>query len=766
MHFNPNYKYNNMNQAQLYSYMIAVIEQLGIPYIDPCTMEQIGECICEGDTVPPTLAGCAPFFIYQHQNNDEGFVEKTWTTSAIDTTAGVNSQYTTAFSHTDTEGYPSHSVAEDITAIKSTIRTFPDQPTTISDNQSQLDGWIYCPSDGVTLTQAGSSEQSYSIWVSSKNSSKLVERLASVDDNSINNVVMTLDKGWYRVRMYLSDPDFGSFLKLRWDVTGSVEDIGTPYIYQEKPEYDCYKIYECDGELLEVDQITPFALQLTDSHCAVDIECNCPKVTVSTKMKDCTSANGTIVCFGMDSVTFDNYTINIEGDDNPLTGVCDLVTVEAYTLFTLLSSLNNGLDYTVTWEANSQIYTGEVNSLQDLLDFLNNNDSSSQWTYDSSNELFSKADGNFNYGDLRLRLTLDITDPSQVPPLTPINSLASFNQGAAVLSGTGVQTTGNIVELIDENGCVIQQVIIQDNCETVINDETNTELVFPFPVNTGATYIHQATNTAYIWNGSEWIEYPQCCDECDDVGKLYYNCIRKSVYDYTTNDIYVGSYQNAYFLDSTNNNPYGSIIINQINTNTPYANMTPGYHLVTTPSRGECGKPTLKLLHVPENCDCVTFSPEDDGAIYNCDTNTITIIGSAITSITYDGNTYFDGDSLILNEGVYPIIYNVTGGTCTEVEGILDVRCECNVERAYISNITTCDINCERDITITLEVTTTDTIEIITVSGNTLQVVNSFTPVVGTNSFVVTMSCLPGELKISIPKCGVSLSLFREECSL
>lgn len=193
--------------------------------------------LCSGEVATEREPTCVLETFYKINYPEAGTVEQQWTTSAVAMSGAAGTSYNSAFTVTDSEGYPSIAATADATTTQTTATT-----TNFSGlHQAQSDFYIF-PTEPFNLSEFNPTAETSGVWISEQcGSETMVEVLDATYTNTTNNSIGYYQPGCYRVRLYCADLSANGVTRLR-------ANDGNITAYPTKPTVEIVKEWVCSDQ--------------------------------------------------------------------------------------------------------------------------------------------------------------------------------------------------------------------------------------------------------------------------------------------------------------------------------------------------------------------------------------------------------------------------------------------------------------------------------------------------------------------------------------
>ena len=219
--------------------------------------------LCSGELAVASEPDCSTLMTFYKINYPEaGTVEQQWTTSAVAMSGATGTSYNSAFTTTDSEGYPSIAAAADLTISAATATT-----TNVSGlHQAQSDFYIF-PTEPFNLSEFNATSETSGVWISEQcGSESMVEVLDATYTNNSENTIGYYQPGCYRVRLYCADFSANGVTRLR-------ANDGNITAYPTKPTVEVVKEWVCsDQDISEFMAENGYLCE--DPRCTASSSCN------------------------------------------------------------------------------------------------------------------------------------------------------------------------------------------------------------------------------------------------------------------------------------------------------------------------------------------------------------------------------------------------------------------------------------------------------------------------------------------------------------
>ncbi|MBP6185203.1 MAG: gliding motility-associated C-terminal domain-containing protein [Saprospiraceae bacterium] len=198
------------------------------------------------------------------------------------------------------------------------------------------------------------------------------------------------------------------------------------------------------------------------------------------------------LCLDMDIMNLQDYSFL---DNNlPYTGSffgCDFDSLQAYNYTSVINAAPQG-PYTIVWTINGLSYTGEVQTMEELVDSMNVWDNTGNWVIDLAMNMIRGGDASNNYGVILVSL---VSQPG-VPVAGLQPNLQPLPNGVALELGTGnhsITVTNNLngctynIDVVvsceegpGEPGDVIEKFVYYGDTDTLCLDTTGLGTIIGF----------------------------------------------------------------------------------------------------------------------------------------------------------------------------------------------------------------------------------------------------------------------------------------------
>jgi gliding motility-associated-like protein len=208
--------------------------------------------------------------------------------------------------------------------------------------------------------------------------------IVCLDTTLIGNIATVIEE--------CDDPSFGSYTILD---DNCIEYTPDASMMLDDVEEFCLKICDDQGTCLST---TIFVNLLPDCIGGLDIF---TEETVVLESYDCGS--DTEYCLDVPMTSIDSFIFLDNNIQVAQTVGCSYDSVYLYAFFSVPDQGQGGPYTLSSWSVNDQIYSGEFNSIQELVDLMNAWDSASNWEIDSTNMAIIGGSSTNSYKDLKIR---------------------------------------------------------------------------------------------------------------------------------------------------------------------------------------------------------------------------------------------------------------------------------------------------------------------------------------------------------------------------